>query len=59
MVIIYFFFVETKGPSLEEIAIVFDGADALVGGTGRTMMPGDKAEAEQANSADQVENLAV
>lgn len=35
-VIIYIFFVETKGPSLEEIAVVFDGEDALVGGVGRT-----------------------
>lgn len=36
MVIMYFFFVETRGPSLEEIAVVFDGEDALVGGTGFT-----------------------
>lgn len=34
--IIYFFFVETHGPSLEEIAVFFDGDDALVGGVGRT-----------------------
>lgn len=29
---IYFFFVETKGPTLEEIAILFDGENAHVGG---------------------------
>lgn len=29
---IYFFFVETKGPTLEEISILFDGEDAHVGG---------------------------
>lgn len=27
---IYFFFVETKGPDLEEIAKIFDGGDAEV-----------------------------
>ena len=26
----YFLFVETKGPTLEEIAILFDGPDAAV-----------------------------
>ena len=30
--IIWFYFVETKGPTLEEIASLFDGADANVGG---------------------------
>lgn len=25
----YFFYVETKGPTLEEIACIFDGADAV------------------------------
>lgn len=30
--VIYFFYVETKGPTLEEIAILFDGEDAHVGG---------------------------
>lgn len=29
---IYFFYVETKGPTLEEIAILFDGEDSHVGG---------------------------
>jgi MFS family permease len=32
-VTIYFFYVETKGPTLEEIAILFDGEDAHVGGS--------------------------
>lgn len=27
---VYFLFVETKGPTLEEIAILFDGPDAAV-----------------------------
>jgi hypothetical protein len=31
--VIYFFYVETKGPTLEEIAILFDGEDSHVGGT--------------------------
>jgi hypothetical protein len=30
---IYFLYVETQGPALEEIAILFDGADANVAGT--------------------------
>lgn len=30
---IYFLYVETRGPALEEIAILFDGADAKVAGT--------------------------
>lgn len=28
---IYFFFVETKGPTLEEIAVLFDGEDSAAG----------------------------
>jgi MFS family permease len=28
---IYFFFVETKGPTLEEIAVLFDGDDSAAG----------------------------
>lgn len=35
LLIIYFFFVETRGPSLEEVARLFDGDDALVGGPGK------------------------
>ena len=30
--VIYFYYVETKGPTLEEIAVLFDGEDANVGG---------------------------
>jgi hypothetical protein len=26
---VYFFYVETKGPTLEEIARIFDGVDAI------------------------------
>jgi hypothetical protein len=29
--VIYFFFVETKGPTLEEIAMLFDGEDSAAG----------------------------
>lgn len=32
IIIIYFYFVETKGPTLEEIARLFDGDDANVSG---------------------------
>lgn len=35
-VVVYFFYVETKGRTLEAIAIVFDGEDAVVGGSGGT-----------------------
>ncbi|KAK5131131.1 hypothetical protein LTR08_001279 [Meristemomyces frigidus] len=31
LVIVYFFYVETKGPTLEEVAKIFDGQDANVG----------------------------
>ncbi|KAI5306314.1 hypothetical protein KEM56_001444 [Ascosphaera pollenicola] len=31
-VVVYFLFIETKGPSLEQIAVLFDGKDATVGG---------------------------
>ncbi|KAI5459387.1 general substrate transporter [Mariannaea sp. PMI_226] len=30
LVFVYFFYVETKGPTLEEIAFIFDGKDAIV-----------------------------
>lgn len=28
---VYFFYVETRGPTLEELAKIFDGEDAMVG----------------------------
>jgi predicted MFS family arabinose efflux permease len=34
---IYFYYVETRGPTLEEIAILFDGPDANVAGTNLTL----------------------
>lgn len=34
---IYFLYVETRGPALEEIAILFDGEDANVAGTNLTV----------------------
>lgn len=35
--VIYYFYVETKGPTLEEIAILFDGEDANVAGANVTI----------------------
>ncbi|KAK3110149.1 hypothetical protein LTR53_015864 [Teratosphaeriaceae sp. CCFEE 6253] len=35
-VIVWFFYIETKGRSLEAIAVVFDGDEAKVGGAGAT-----------------------
>jgi len=35
-VVVYFFYIETKGHSLESIAICFDGDEARVGGQGAT-----------------------
>ena len=35
-VVVWFFYVETKGHSLETIAVVFDGDDAAIGGDGGT-----------------------
>ena len=35
-IVVYFFYIETKGRSLETIAIAFDGDDAKVGGGGGT-----------------------
>ena len=29
--VVYLFFIETKGPSLEEVALLIDGKDAKVG----------------------------
>jgi hypothetical protein len=50
-VTIYFFFVETKGPTLEEIAILFDGENAHVGGA---MEMGGKNIEHQVEHADKV-----
>jgi len=35
-VVVYFFYIETKGHSLESIAVCFDGEDAKLGGQGAT-----------------------
>lgn len=35
-VVVYFFYPETKGHTLESMAVVFDGDDAKVGGEGGT-----------------------
>jgi sugar porter (SP) family MFS transporter len=35
-VVVYFFYIETKGHSLETIAVCFDGEDAKIGGQGAT-----------------------
>jgi MFS family permease len=43
--VIYFFFVETRGPTLEEIALLFDGDDAHVA-------TGPAVEKSQVNSED-------
>ncbi|KAH8811137.1 sugar transporter [Xylogone sp. PMI_703] len=32
-IVVYIFFIETKGPSLEQIALLFDGKDATIGKT--------------------------
>ena len=40
----YFFYPETKGYSLEQIAVIFDGPNALVGNSGDLSM--DKAPAD-------------
>lgn len=45
---IWFLFVETKGPTLEEIAELFDGKDAQVGGTTGTVLEKKFEAAEQA-----------
>lgn len=45
---IWFLFVETKGPTLEEIAELFDGKDAQVGGTAGTVLEKKLEAAEQA-----------
>jgi sugar porter (SP) family MFS transporter len=46
-VVIWFYFVETRGPTLEEIAVLFDGEDARVGRVG---ISSAKGEGEQAVS---------
>lgn len=39
---IWFFFVETQGPTLEEISALFDGENANVAGNDMTLLPGTK-----------------
>lgn len=48
----YFLFVETKGPTLEEIAILFDGPDAAVVDEAqlKTVDSRDKGKSENATS---------
>ena len=48
---IWFIFVETKGPTLEEIAILFDGHDANVAGRGD--LSEQKARVSHMENADQ------
>lgn len=49
---VYFLFVETKGPTLEEIAILFDGPDAAVVDEAqlKTVDSQDKGKSENATS---------
>jgi hypothetical protein len=47
--VIYFFFVETKGPTLEEIAVLFDGQDSAAGiAKNQAQMKSAVAEVEHA-----------
>jgi hypothetical protein len=46
--VIYFFFVETKGPTLEEIAVLFDGQNSAAGIA--------KSQAQMKRSATEVEH---
>jgi hypothetical protein len=48
--VIYFFYVETRGPALEEIALLFDGADAHVAGTALTVNQKGELKAEKPGS---------
>jgi hypothetical protein len=48
---VYFLFVETKGPTLEEIAILFDGPNAALADESKLkMVPQEKAELDGAAS---------
>ncbi|KGO78267.1 Major facilitator superfamily domain, general substrate transporter [Penicillium italicum] len=47
----YFFYPETKGYSLEEIAVIFDGPDALVGSGGEQKTPMGILDDSKTNSS--------
>ena len=48
---VYFLFVETKGPTLEEIAILFDGPTAAVADAPKTgPVRHEKADSDEATS---------
>lgn len=51
---IWFLFVETKGPTLEEIAILFDGKEARVSKGIETDVQGEVHEVEVAKLADKI-----
>ncbi|RQM07980.1 hypothetical protein DH86_00003603 [Scytalidium sp. 3C] len=50
---------KTKGPSLEEIAIVFDGEAALVGSTGKVLANQEEVKGDKDNAARHAENIEV
>jgi hypothetical protein len=50
---IYFLFVETKGPTLEEIATLFDGEDAYVAGRAELFGDGVNEETHYVESKEQ------
>ena len=55
LTVVYFFYVETKGPTLEEVAKIFDGEDANVGIAGIQEVKGDIQIIENEVSGEHVE----